>query len=399
MATAWAVVGTSTWPRRAGCPGVTDQDTGRAGDRSGMAMWAADVMTRTVMPLSAASTPGRAGLRRRIIGIYGLLAVINIGAWVWAVAAFQGRPLLLSTALLAYGFGLRHAVDADHIAAIDNVTRKLMQQGRRPVAVGFFFALGHSTVVVLVAAAVAATAQALEGRFETWKQLGGLVSTSVSALFLFLVAGMNIAIFVGVWRVFRQVRQGDRAADHDLALLLDGRGLLTRLFRPAFRLVSSSWHMLPVGFLFGLGFDTATEVSLLGISATEAARNLAIVSILAFPVLFAAGMSLVDTTDGVLMLGAYEWAFVRPIRKLYYNLTITLISILVALLIGGIEALGLLAGRLRLSGGFWTLIGHLNDNFNDLGFAIIGIFAASWAVSMLIYRIKGYDRLEPPLAA
>ncbi len=349
------------------------------------------------MSISLSEGPPAGSLRRRIIGIYGLLAALNGGAWAWAAIAFHAQPLLLSTGLLAYGFGLRHAVDADHIAAIDNVTRKLMQQGQRPAAVGLFFALGHSAVVLLVAAAVAATASALQGRFEAWKQVGGVISTSVSALFLFLVAAMNIAILKGVWQVFRRVRRGDRTVDHDLSGLLDGRGMLTRLFRPAFRLVSVSWHMLPIGFLFGLGFDTATEVSLLGISATEAAHGVSIWSILVFPALFAAGMSLVDTTDGVLMLGAYDWAFVRPIRKLYYNLTITLISIVVALLIGGIEALGLVSGQLRLSGGFWRLIGRLNDNFNGLGFAIIGIFVVSWAVSMLVYRMMGYDRLDTPV--
>ncbi len=349
------------------------------------------------MSISLSEGPPARSLRRRIVGIYGLLAAINLLAWAWAAIAFHAQPLLLSTGLLAYGFGLRHAVDADHIAAIDNVTRKLMQQGQRPAAVGLFFALGHSAVVLLVAAAVAATASALQGRFEAWKQLGGVVSTGVSASFLFLVAAMNVAILRGVWQMFRRVRRGDRTADHDLHGLLDGRGMLTRLFRPAFRLVSASWHMLPIGFLFGLGFDTATEVSLLGISATQAAHGVSVWSILVFPALFAAGMSLVDTTDGVLMLGAYDWAFVRPIRKLYYNLTITLISIVVALLIGGIEALGLVSDQLRLSGGFWRLIGRLNDNFNGLGFAIIGIFAVSWAVSILVYRMMGYDRLEAPV--
>jgi high-affinity nickel-transport protein len=291
-------------------------------------------------------------LRRRVIAIYSVLAVFNIGAWIWAFIAFHGHPLLLGTGLLAYGFGLRHAVDADHIAAIDNVTRKLMQDGQRPVTIGFFFAIGHSAVVLLVAAAVAATAAALESRFEAWKNLGGIVSTSVSALFLFLIAAMNIIILRGVWRAFNKVRRGEPYDNEDLDLLLNNRGLLARLFRPMFRLVSNPIWMLPLGFLFGLGFDTATEVSLLGISASQAAQGLSIWIVLVFPVLFAAGMSLVDTTDGVLMLGAYDWAFVRPIRKLYYNLTITLVSVVVAVLIGGIEALGLLADQLSLKGVF-----------------------------------------------
>ena len=338
--------------------------------------------------------PRSRGLRRRVVGIYALLALFNIGAWLWAFAAFHAQPLLLGTGLVAWGFGLRHAVDADHIAAIDNVTRKLMQDGRRPVTVGFFFALGHSAVVVLVAAAVAATAAALQSRFEAWKAIGGIVSTSVSALFLFLIASMNIVILRGVWSAFNRVRRGEPYVDEDLDLLLNGRGLVARLFRPMFRLVSNPLWMLPLGFLFGLGFDTATEVSLLGLSAAQASQGLSVWIVLVFPVLFAAGMSLVDTTDGILMLGAYEWAFVRPIRKLYYNLTITLVSVVVALLIGGIEALGLFANQLKLKGVFWDAIGTLNDNFNNLGFLIIGVFVFAWLGSYLIYKLKKYDQLE-----
>jgi nickel/cobalt transporter (NiCoT) family protein len=201
-----------------------------------------------------------------------------------------------------------------------------------------------------------------------------------------------------VWRAFNRVRRGEPYDADDLDILLNNRGLLARLFRPMFRLVSNPVWMLPLGFLFGLGFDTATEVSLLGISASQAAQGLSIWIVLVFPVLFAAGMSLVDTTDGVLMLGAYDWAFVRPIRKLYYNVTITLVSVIVAVLIGGIEALGLLADQVGLKGGFWDVIGSLNDNFNNLGFIIIGVFIVAWLASFVIYRIKRYDELDPVLA-
>ncbi|MGH6674514.1 MAG: HoxN/HupN/NixA family nickel/cobalt transporter [Rhizomicrobium sp.] len=342
--------------------------------------------------------PRAEGLRQRVIGIYVILAAFNVGAWTWAFIAFHSQPLLLSTGLIAWGFGLRHAVDADHIAAIDNVTRKLMQDGQRPVTVGFFFALGHSAVVVLVAAAVAATAAAIETRFEGWKEMGGIISTSVSSLFLFLIAAMNVIILRGVWNAFNRVRCGKPYVDHDLDILLNNRGLLARLFRPMFRLVSNPLWMAPLGFLFGLGFDTATEVSLLGISAAQAAQGLSIWIVLVFPTLFAAGMSLVDTSDGILMLGAYEWAFVRPIRKLYYNLTITLVAVVVAILIGGIEALGLFSDQLGLEGGFWSVIASLNDNFNNLGFVIIGVFVVAWLASYLIYRIMGYDDLQPVLA-
>jgi nickel/cobalt transporter (NiCoT) family protein len=335
-----------------------------------------------------------AELRGPIIALYTLLILATIAVWTWAALVFRHQPVLLGTALLAYGFGLRHAVDADHIAAIDNVTRKLMQEGKRPVGVGFCFAVGHSTVVVLAAAAVAATASAMEGRFEALKGIGGVISTSVSALFLFAIAAMNLLILRSVWRTFRHVRSGGAYADEDLDLLLNKRGVLARLFRPLFRLITTSWHMIPLGFLFGLGFDTATEVALLGISATAAAKGVSIWAIMVFPALFAAGMSLIDTTDGILMLAAYGWAFVKPIRKLYYNLTITLVSVVVAVLIGGIEALGLLGGQFGFSGRFWDGIGALNDNFNNLGFAIIGVFIVAWVGSIVIYRYKGFDKLE-----
>jgi len=333
-------------------------------------------------------------LRTALIGLYGLLITANLAAWVWALLVFREQPILLGTALLAYGFGLRHAVDADHIAAIDNVTRKLMQEGKRPVSVGFFFAMGHSTVVILAAAGVAATATMLSTHFEQFKSIGGIIGTLVSALFLFIIAIANCIILSSVWRTYRHVRSGGRYVDEDFDMLLNSRGLLARLFRPLFRLISASWHMFPLGFLFGLGFDTATEITLLGISATQAAKGVSIWSIMVFPALFAAGMSLIDTTDGVVMLGAYNWAFVKPIRKLYYNLTITFVSVVVAFLIGGIEALGLVGDQLSLSGWFWDMIAGLNNNFNNLGFLIIGVFMAAWVGSIIIYRYKGLDEIE-----
>ncbi len=327
----------------------------------------------------------RPGLRRPVIGIYAVLLAANAAAWLWAALAFRDQPVLLGSALLAYGFGLRHAVDADHIAAIDNVTRKLMHDGRRPVSVGFFFALGHSTVVVLAAAAVAATATALHGRLEAYQAIGGLVGTTISALFLFTIAAMNFAIFCSVWATFRHVRRGGAYVEADLDLLL-GAGGLARMFRPLFRLITRSWHMLPLGFLFGLGFDTASEIALLGLSAIQADHGLPAWSIMAFPALFAAGMSLVDTTDGILMLGAYDWAFADPVRKLTYNMIITLVSVVVAVAIGGIETLGLLGTRLGLTGWPWSGLFALNDRAGSLGLLIIGVFAAAWAVAVLIHR-------------
>jgi high-affinity nickel-transport protein len=337
--------------------------------------------------------------RRAIIGIYALLILGNLGTWAWAVIAFRHQPLLLGTGLLAYGFGLRHAVDADHIAAIDNVTRKLMQDGKRPVSIGFFFAMGHSTVVIIAAALVAGTTTAIVARFGHFKEIGGVIGTSISAFFLFAIAAMNLIILRGVWRTFRTVSRGGAYVAEDFDLLLNNRGLLARLFRPLFRIITQSWQMFPLGFLFGLGFDTATEVALLGVSATQAADGLSVWSIMVFPALFAAGMSLIDTTDGVLMLGAYHWAFVKPIRKLYYNLTITLVSVIVALLVGGIEALGLIGDQLRLDGWFWNGVAMLGDHFNSIGFMIIGVFIVAWMGSAIVYRYSGLDRLEIAPAA
>ena len=333
-------------------------------------------------------------IRTRLAAIYSGLIGANVLAWLWALIAFHDYPALVGTAFLAYAFGLRHAADADHIAAIDNVTRKLMQEGKRPVSVGLFFSLGHSTVVVLASAAIALAASTLQDRFEALKLVGGTIGTSISATFLFVIAAANFMILRSVYRTFRDVRRGGTFVEEDVDRLLAQRGFLGRLFRPLFRIVSRSWHMYPLGVLFGLGFDTATEIGVLGISAAEASKGLPIWSIMVFPALFTAGMSLIDTSDGVLMLGAYGWAFTKPIRKLYYNLTITLVSVLVAVLIGGIEALGLIADRLNLDGPFWLFVGALNDHFGSLGYLIIAIFVASWLISVAVYRLARFDRLE-----
>jgi high-affinity nickel-transport protein len=333
-------------------------------------------------------------VKGRIVGMYVLLVAMNIGAWLGALVAFSSFPVLLGTALLAYTFGLRHAVDADHIAAIDNVTRKLMQQGKHPVGVGLFFSLGHSTVVFGLSIAIALTSVALKQRFDSFASVGGIIGTLASTFFLVTIAIANIFVLVSVYRTFRHVKNGGRYVDEDLNLILAKRGFFGRLFRGLFRLVNHSWQMYPVGFLFGLGFDTATEVGLLGISAAAATNGLPIWSILVFPALFTAGMALVDSTDSILMLGAYGWAFVKPIRKLYYNMTITFVSIVVALLIGGIEALGLIGDKLGLKGAFWDVMASLNDNFGTIGFVVIGVFVGSWLVSYIIYRRNGYDDIE-----
>ena len=332
-------------------------------------------------------------IRGRIVAIYALLAAANIAAWMWALVVFRHTPILLGTAFLAYSFGLRHAVDADHIAAIDNVTRKLMQEGKRPVAVGFFFSLGHSTIVVAASVVIAVTATEFKAQFDAFKAFGGVLGTLVSAGFLFAIALMNILVLRSVWRTFQRVKAGSRYVEEDMDHLLAGGGVVSRLFRPLFGMIGRSWHMYPLGLLFGLGFDTATEVGLLGISAAQATSGLSIWSILVFPALFTAGMSLIDTSDGVLMLGTYGWAFLKPVRKIYYNMTITAVSIVVAALVGGIETLGLIGGRFALKGRFWSSIGALNDHFDGIGFVVIGVFVASWILSIVIYRVKGYDQI------
>jgi high-affinity nickel-transport protein len=226
------------------------------------------------------------------------------------------------------------------------------------------------------------------------RTIGGLVGTLVSTLFLFAIGIINAIVLHSIYRAFRRVRQGHPYVEEDFDLLLGSRGFLARLFRPVFRMIRSSWHMYPLGVLFGLGFDTATEIGLLGISATEASKGLSLTSVLVFPALFAAGMSLVDTTDNILMLGAYGWAFVKPIRKLYYNITITSVSVVVAFAVGGIEALGLISQRFHFQGASWVFVTKLNNNFGLLGYCIIALFILSWIISIAVYKWRRFDNLE-----
>jgi high-affinity nickel-transport protein len=330
---------------------------------------------------------------RKIAAIYVLLFAANAFVWTWAFIGLSGHPTLLGTAMLAYVLGLRHAVDADHIAAIDNVVRKLMQEGKRPVSAGLFFSLGHSLVVAIAVAVIVGTAFALQGRLHPFKVIGSVIGTGASAFFLLAIAAVNLIILRGVWRSFQRARRGEAVAEHELDQLLSGRGLLARIFRPLFRMVTRSWHMFAIGFLFGLGFDTATEITLFTVAGSQASGGMSFGTVMIFPALFAAGMTLVDTSDSVLMVGAYGWAFLNPIRKIWYNLTITAISALVAMLIGGIEALGLLASKLELAGGFWDMVGRLNSGLAGFGYVVIAIFVASWIVSLLIYRWSGLGRI------
>ena len=332
--------------------------------------------------LATASVARSAGMT----ALFGGLALANLAAWAWAFALFADRPVMLGTALLAWVFGLRHAVDADHIAAIDNVVRKLMHAGDMPRNVGLYFSLGHSTVVVVATAVLAVTAGRLKDAGPL-KAVGSAIGTSVSAAFLLLVAAVNVVILAGVWRRFRAVRAGGVGELAKPDALFAGHGVLARVLGPMFRMVSRAWHMYPLGLLFGLGFDTATEIGLLSLSATEAAHGLSAGNVLVFPALFTAAMALVDTADSALMVSAYRWAFVDPLRKLWYNLTITAASVVVAVFIGGIEAMGLLGQQLGLAGGVWKVISDLNDSLTNFGFVIIGLFALAWGISVAISRL------------
>jgi high-affinity nickel-transport protein len=329
--------------------------------------------------------------RQRTLGLSGALVLANIGAWVWAYLVFHDQPVLLGTAFLAYSFGLRHALDADHIAAIDNVTRKLVQNGDRPVSVGFYFALGHSTVVIIAVLIVYWTAAIASERFKQWQEVGETISTCVSACFLFAIALMNLVAMLDTYRALRKQRREDGAAT-EAGNLAMGNGIISRLLRPLMKTLTKPSHMYPIGFLFGLGFETATEIALLQVSASSGAKGQSLMNVIVLPVLFTAGMTFVDTADGMIMVGAYNWAFINPIRKLYYNLIITFVSVMVGVVVGGIELIGLAKDKLNLDGGwFWSTIGILQDNFGTIGLVIVGVFIVTWLVSAIVYRVKGVE--------
>ncbi|CAG8999609.1 MAG: High-affinity nickel transport protein [Candidatus Celerinatantimonas neptuna] len=330
--------------------------------------------------------------RQRAYALIGTLVIANVLAWIWAFLAFHGHTALISTALLAWTYGLRHAVDADHIAAIDNVTRKLMQQKKKPVAVGAFFSLGHSTIVVLASVGIAIATSKMTADWQWFHNVGGVIGTSVSALFLFILAVVNLNILREVWRRFNAVKRGEAQTQFNLEQTIPG-GVMSRLYRHLFKLINHSWQMYLVGFLFGLGFDTATEVGLLGISAAGSSSGLSVWSIMVFPALFTAGMALIDSLDNLVMVRAYGWAFEKPLRKLYYNITITATSVVVAVFIGGLEALGLMADQLHLTGNFWNRVGMINDHLGNAGFVVIAIMVACWLISLLNYRLRGYDKI------
>ncbi|KAK3841054.1 MAG: high-affinity nickel transporter [Linnemannia gamsii] len=382
--------------------------------------------------------------RRKYIITIGGLVLVNIVVWILAALAAKEYPSLLGAMVIAYTLGLRHAVDADHLAAIDNVTRKLIYQDSLkarvngldswtpPVCVGLFFSLGHFTIVIIASIALAFTATAIKDKFEALGDTGGIIGTSVSAAFLFLIGFINLFVLIQVAQELRAIhrtseyRYRDPLEDmirntpdtsstndsHDDAIInsinhkhasetlepkasrFQSGGLFARIFRPLFNLIDRSWKMYPLGVLFGLGFDTATEVGLLGIAATKAQAGFPPAVILIFPALFTAGMSLIDTLDGIIMVKAYGWAFVNPVKKLWYNFVVTLLGVIVAFVVGISELLGLLAEKLNLEGSFWDFFAMLSDHFGLIGYVILATFILTWVFAVLIYKYGPMKDLE-----
>jgi high-affinity nickel-transport protein len=335
----------------------------------------------------------------RLGGMVAAVIGLHVLGWGMLAAALGGHYHIsnttvfgVGTGVLAYTLGMRHAFDADHIAAIDNTTRKLVHEGKRPLSVGFFFSLGHSSVVLALAVLLNFGIRGLDGQVRNGGSglhtITNVVGTSVSGFFLFLIAAFNIIVLAGIIRVFREMRSG-AYDDEELEEQLNKRGLMNRFLGPLARRVDTPWKMYPIGFLFGLGFDTATEIALLVLAGTAVAGGLPFYAILSLPFLFAAGMSLFDAADGCFMNFAYDWAFAKPVRKVYYNMTITGLSVFVAVFIGAVELLGLLAQDTGLNGSFWAFLETFN--INTAGLFIVGVFVVTWIVALCIWK---FARIE-----
>jgi high-affinity nickel-transport protein len=340
----------------------------------------------------------RSGLTPREWGRAGIMLAavvgLNVAGWVMLAAAVGGHYHITNTEIfgfgtgaLAYTLGMRHAFDADHIAAIDNTTRKLVGDGKRPLAVGFFFSLGHSSIVFIMAILLNFGIRALDEQVKNGNSglhnVTGVIGTGVSGAFLYVIAILNLIILVGILKVFREMRTG-KYSDAELEAQLDKRGLMNRFLAPVARRADASWKMYPLGILFGLGFDTATEVALLVLAGSAVVSGLPFYAILSLPILFAAGMCLFDTIDGCFMNFAYDWAFAKPVRKVYYNLTITGLSVFVAIFIGTVEILGLIGGEYDLGGGFWKFMSTFD--INTAGFVIVGVFIVTWIAALAIWH-------------
>nr|WP_328917989.1 HoxN/HupN/NixA family nickel/cobalt transporter [Streptomyces sp. NBC_00223] len=335
----------------------------------------------------------------RLGGMAAFIVALHVIGWFTLVAIVAPQHYSLGTktfgigiGVTAYTLGMRHAFDADHIAAIDNTTRKLMGEGKRPLSVGFWFSLGHSSIVfalaLLLSLGIKSLANPVENDDSALHSVTGWIGTTVSGTFLYVIAFVNLLILAGIWKVFRRMRQGhfDEAA---LEEQLNNRGFMNRLLGRLMKSVTSPWQMYPIGLLFGLGFDTATEIALLVLAGSGAASGLPWYAILCLPVLFAAGMCLLDTIDGSFMNFAYEWAFSKPVRKVYYNLTITGLSVAVALIIGTVELLGLIGEKAELHGAFWDWVGGLD--LNIIGYVIVGLFFLTWATALAVWKFGNIE--------
>jgi len=322
---------------------------------------------------------------RRLAALYALVGFLHVLGWGAYLHYAADYPALVGLGFVAYMFGLRHAFDADHIAAVDDTVRFMLQKGKQPLGVGFFFSLGHSTVVLALAVGIAFAATAVKAELPQLKSVGAIIGASVSGSFLWMIGVLNLLVLLDILKIWRSAKKGTHSHAH-LEALLQKRGLLNRLFGGRLqKLMNHSWQMYPLGLLFGLGFDTASEVGLLAMTAGASAGDLPVPAVLCLPMLFAAGMTIMDTTDGVLMSKAYNWAFLNPLRKIFYNITTTGLSVAVALLVGTIELLQVLIGMLGLRGEFFDFIAALN--FGILGYLIVGIFLLAWGISVAFWKL------------
>jgi len=325
----------------------------------------------------------------RLAGLYGFIGLLHVVGWGLYLHYAGHYPQLVGLGFVAYMFGLRHAFDADHIAAVDDTVRFMLQKGKQPLSVGFFFSLGHSTVVLVLSIGIAVAASGVKAELPALKSVGALIGAGVSGTFLWVIGILNLLVLLDIMKVWRVAKSGAHSHAH-LESLLRKRGLLNRLFGGRLqRFMNHSWQMYPLGLLFGLGFDTASEIGLLAMTAGASAGDLPVPAVLCLPILFAAGMTVMDTTDGVLMTKAYDWAFLNPLRKIFYNITTTGLSVAVALLVGTIELLQVLAAKLDLHGAFFDFIAGLD--FGILGYLIVAMFLLAWGLSVAVWK---FGRIE-----
>src|SRR5690625_2550634 len=326
----------------------------------------------------------------QIGGLYGVVILLHFIGWGLYLYYSISYPALVGLGLVAYLFGLRHAFDADHISAIDDTVRYMLQKGKKPLGIGFYFSLGHSTIVVVLAVVITFAATAVKQHLPAMENMGGIIGAIVSGIFLWIIGIINLFVLLNIVKVWGKAKSGSHDHKH-LEELLVKRGFLNRIFGGRLRkIINHSWQMYPVGFLFGLGFDTASEVGLLAMTAGASAGNLPWAAVLSLPILFTAGMTLMDTTDGVLMTKAYDWAFVNPLRKIFYNITTTSLSVAVALVIGTVELIQVLTGMLHLEGPFFSFFAGLG--FDYLGYIIVGLFILAWGVSIAVWKFGHLEK-------